>query len=67
VKFDKIVSQKRGYKQNQLMGKRQRKVEIQGGDFGEGQNRQAYMNIVFDIDVKKLTDPYHWTKVSVNC
>jgi hypothetical protein len=25
------------------------------------------MNIVFDIDVKKLTDPYHWTKVSVNC
>ena len=43
------------------------KTEIQKRDPGEGQNRQAHMKVKFYVVVKKFTDPYHWTKVSVKC
>ena len=49
------------------MGETQRKIKIQSGDLGEGQNRQAHMNVVSNVVIKKLADPYHRTKVSVNC
>ncbi len=49
------------------MGETQRKIKIQSGDLGEGKNCQAHMNVVSNVDIKKLADPYHRTKVSVNC
>lgn len=67
MKLDKIIGQKRSQKQNQLLRETQSKIEVQGGDLGEGQNRQAHMNTEFNVVVKKFTDPYHRTKVSVNC
>ena len=67
MKLDKVIGQKRGNKQNQLMGETQRKIKIQSGDLGEGQNRQAHMNVVSNVVIKKLADPYHRTKISVNC